>query len=462
MISRDSIKRAVVSARAHTTGFVRAHPRGLTASVMLALAGFAATAFGIAPMLPDVSDLPKRLVTEIVTPADMQTQLDALAEHELQLYRTDLTRNSDTADSLLKRLNVNDASAAVFLRTDSTARKLLEGRAGKMVRVQTDESGALTELVARYAANGSEQAATQFQRLRVMRVAGKLLASVETAPLAAQVRMGSGTIRSSLFAATDDARVPDAVATQLAEVFSTDIDFHRELRKGDTFSVVYEALTADGEAITWGSSTGRVLAAEFVNNGRSYSAVWFKDGDGKGGYYGLDGQSKRRAFLSSPLEFSRVTSGFAMRMHPIHNVWKQHKGVDYGAPTGTPIRSVGDGVVEFAGRQNGYGNVVEIRHSNQRSTVYAHLSRIDVRQSQRVDQGARIGAVGATGWATGPHLHFEVKVAGQQQDPMIMAKASEAVVLSAAGKAEFAQLAVNVKSQLDLADSVGRSDASVE
>ena len=462
MISRDSIKRAVVSARARTTGFVRAHPRGLTASVMLALAGFAATAFGIAPMLPDVSDLPKRLVTEIVTPADMQTQLDALAEHELQLYRTDLTRNSDTADSLLKRLNVNDASAAVFLRTDSTARKLLEGRAGKMVRVQTDESGALTELVARYASNGSEQAATQFQRLRVMRVAGKLLASVETAPLAAQVRMGSGTIRSSLFAATDDARVPDAVATQLAEVFSTDIDFHRELRKGDTFSVVYEALTADGEAITWGSSTGRVLAAEFVNNGRSYSAVWFKDGDGKGGYYGLDGQSKRRAFLSSPLEFSRVTSGFAMLMHPIHNVWKQHKGVDYGAPTGTPIRSVGDGVVEFAGRQNGYGNVVEIRHSNQRSTVYAHLSRIDVRQSQRVDQGARIGAVGATGWATGRHLHFEVKVAGQQQDPMIMAKASEAIQLSPAGKAEFAQLARSVKGQLDVADSVGRSGAYAE
>jgi murein DD-endopeptidase MepM/ murein hydrolase activator NlpD len=226
--------------------------------------------------------------------------------------------------------------------------------------------------------------------------------------------------------------------------------------------VVYETLTADGEPITWGPATGKVLAAEFVNNGRSYSAVWFKDGQGKGAYYGLDGQSKRRAFLSSPMEFSRVTSGFAMRMHPIQNVWKQHKGVDYGAPTGTPIRSVGDGVVEFAGRQNGYGNVVEIRHSNQRSTLYAHLSRVDVRQGQHVEQGARIGAVGATGWATGPHLHFEVKVGGQQQDPMIMAKASEAVVLTAAGKTEFAQLAVNVKSQLDLADSVGRSGASVE
>jgi len=460
--STVTIDRALASASARTVRFVRTHPRSLTAAVMFTLAGFGAAAFGIAPMVPDASDLPKRLVTEIVTSDSLQSQLDALAEHTLALYRTDLTRSSDTADSLLKRLNVSDAAAAAFLRTDPTARKLLEGRAGKMVRVQTDEAGEVTELVARYAASGSDTATTQFQRLRVIRFAGKLLATVETAPLVPQVRMGSGTIRSSLFASTDDAGIPDAVATQLAEVFSTDIDFHRELRKGDTFSVVYETLTADGEPITWGTSTGKVLAAEFVNNNRAHSAVWFKDGQGKGAYYGLDGQSKRRAFLSSPMEFSRVTSGFAMRMHPIQNVWKQHKGVDYGAPSGTPIRSVGDGVVEFAGRQNGYGNVIEIRHGNQRSTLYAHLSRVDVRTGQNVEQGTRIGAVGATGWATGPHLHFEVKVGGQQQDPVIMAKASEAVVLTAAGKAEFAQLAVNVKSQLDLADSVGRSGASVE
>jgi murein DD-endopeptidase MepM/ murein hydrolase activator NlpD len=460
--SKVFFDRAVASVSARTVSFVHTHPRSLTAIVMFALAGFGAAAFGIAPMVPDASDLPKRVVTEIVTPESLQSQLDALAEHSLELYRTDLTRSSDTADSLLKRLNVSDASAATFLRNDPTARKLLEGRAGKMVRVQTDAAGTMTELVARYAAPNSELAGTQFQRLRVMRVAGKLLATIETAALDVQLRMGSGMIRSSLFAATDEARLPDAVATQMAEVFSTDIDFHRELRKGDTFSVLYEALTADGEPITWGASAGKVLAAEFVNNGRSYSAVLFKDGQGKSTYYGLDGQSKRRAFLASPMEFSRVTSGFAMRMHPILNTWKQHKGVDYGAPTGTPIRSVGDGVVEFAGRQNGYGNVVEIRHSNQRSTLYAHLSRVDVRTGQRVEQGARIGAVGSTGWATGPHLHFEVKVGGQQQDPTIMAKASEAVTLTAAGRAEFALLARSAKSQLDVADSVRNSGASVE
>ena len=430
---------------------------------MLALAGFGVTAFGIAPLAPDAANIPKRLVTQDVTPDGIQSQLDALAEHELQLYRTDLTRASDTADSLLKRLNVSDAAAAQFLRSDPTARKLIEGRSGKMVRVQTGESGELTELVARYAATAASQIGTHFTRLSVTRVAGVLVAGIETVPLAAQVRMGSGTISSSLFAATDEARIPDNVATQLADVFSADLDFHRQLRKGDTFSVVYEALTADGEPITWGSSAaGRVLAADFVNNGRTYSAVWFKDAQGKGGYFGFDGKSKKRAFLASPMEFSRVTSGFAMRMHPILNSWKQHKGVDYGAPKGTAIRAVGDGVVEFAGWQNGYGNVVELRHGNQRSTVYAHLSRIDVKRGAQVEQGQHIGAVGATGWATGPHLHFEVKVGGVQQNPMIMARSSESIPLAASAKADFAQLARGLKGQLEVAGSMAGAGTSAE
>ena len=463
MKSLDLLDRAVASATARTGRFVAAHPRSLSAAVMLGLAGFGVTAFGIAPMAPDAADIPKRLVTEIVVPDGIQSQLDALAEHELELYRTDLTRASDTADSLLKRLNVSDAAAARFLRADATARKLLEGRGGKMVRVQTDASGALTELVARYAPANAEQLGTHFTRLTIKRIAGKLLAMIDTAPLASQVRMGSGTIRSSLFAATDEARIPDGVATQIAEVFATDLDFHRQLQKGDTFSVLYEALTADGEPITWSSSAaGKVLAADFVNNGKTYSAVWFKDASGKGSYFGFDGQSKKRAFLASPMEFSRVTSGFAMRLHPILNSWKQHKGVDYGAPSGTAIRTVGDGTVDFAGWQNGYGNVVEVRHSAQRSTLYAHMSRIDVKRGTHVEQGQRIGAVGATGWATGPHLHFEVKVGGVQQNPMIMAKASEAIPLAAAQKAEFAQLAKSLKGQLEVADSAAGSGAYAE
>ena len=455
MSSLDPLDHAWAQALQRTGRFVTRHPRSLSAAIVVTLAGCAATAFGTAALAPDAADLPSRIVTESVTPDGIAEQLEALAAHELELYRNDLTRSVDTADSLLRRMNVDDPDAAAFIRRDPTARKLLAGRAGKMVQVRTDASGELTELVARYAAERSDQFATHFTRLRIVRTDGQLSATLETAPLAAQVRLGSGTIRNSLFAATDDARIPDPVASQIAEIFATDVDFHRELRKGDTFRVIYEALTADGEPITWNQASGRVLAAEFTNNGRTYSAVWFKDpATDRGGYFDLTGQSKRRSFLASPMEFSRVTSGFAMRLHPIQQTWKQHNGVDYGAPTGTPVRTVGDGVVDFSGWQNGYGNVVSIKHSNDRTTVYAHLSRIDVRRGQRVDQGMRIGAVGATGWATGPHLHFEVKLHGQQQNPLLIAKASETIVIAPAAKTRFASLAESVKAQLEAAESV--------
>ena len=456
------IERAVASATAQITHFAGKHPRSLTTALVVGLMGFGVTAFGIAPLAPDAADLPRRLVTEIVTPENIGSQLETLASHPVDLYRSDLTRSADTADSLLSRLSVADVAAAAFLRSDKTARKLLEGRAGKMIQVRTTASGALEELVARYPAENTEQFSTHFSRLRISRVNGSLQAQVEVAALETQVRLGSGTIRSSLFAATDESRIPDPVAIQMAEVFSTDIDFHRELRRGDTFTVIYEALTADGEPVTWNQAAGRVLASEFVNNGRNYSAVWFKDSNGKGGYYGFDGQSKRRAFLASPMEFSRVTSGFSMRLHPILKTWRAHLGVDYGAPTGTPVRSVGDGTVDFAGWQNGYGNVIQIHHSNDRTTLYGHLSRIDVRKGQRVEQGMRIGAVGATGWATGPHLHFEFKTKGQHQDPLVIAKTSEAVVLSSASQVQFAGVAQQLKLQLQSATAVTTNIAYVE
>lgn len=445
-----------MSAATLTGRFVRSHPRSLAGAAMLGLAGFGVTAFGIAPLAPDAALPPQRTVIETVALSSLSTQVDALAESALQLYRSDLTRTSDTADSLLRRLNVSDAAAADFLRTDALGRKALEGRGGKMVQVRTDEHAMLSDMVVRYAATGA-LAATHFNRLHIRRVGAGFEARLETSPLAAQVRLGSGTVRSTLYAATDEAQIPDGIATQLAEAFATDIDFHQELRRGATFSVVYEALTADGEPITWNTSAGRLLGAEFVNDGDTYSAVWFQDGQGKGAWFGFDGKNKRHAFLTSPMEFSRVTSGFALRLHPILNTWKQHKGVDYGAPAGTPVRAVGEGRVDFAGWQNGYGNIVEIRHSNQRSTLYAHLNRIDVERGAHVDQGDRLGSVGSTGWATGPHLHFEVKLQGVQQDPGSLARAGDTFALAPASRAQFAKVARTLQRQLDLADSVAPS-----
>jgi len=447
----QQIKTAVSSAEA----FAARHPRALTASVVGLLSCFAVTAFGIAPLAPDAAALPKRTVVQMLDTPSIEAQLDELAAHRIGLTRAEATRSSDTPDSLLKRAGAFDPAAAAFLRADPLARRVLQGRAGKMVHLTADASGQVQKIVVRFPAEKVEQQQSHFTRLTIERDGARFSARTETAPLQAQVALGSGGIRTSLFAATDDANIPDAIASQMADMFSGDIDFHRELRKGDRFSIVYETLTADGEPITWDGGAGRLLAAEFTNNGRTYSAVWFKDNaSGKGSFYGFDGQSKRRAFLASPMEFSRITSGFAMRFHPIHNTWRQHNGVDYGAPTGTAVRSVGEGVVEMAGWQNGFGNVVHVRHSGNRTTVYAHLSKVDVKKGQRIDQGQRVGAVGSTGWATGPHLHFEFRVGGRHVDPRAIARASEAITLPGYAKAQFQQTVASVKTQLAVAETM--------
>jgi murein DD-endopeptidase MepM/ murein hydrolase activator NlpD len=204
-----------------------------------------------------------------------------------------------------------------------------------------------------------------------------------------------------------------------------------------------------------------VIAAEFRNAGRVFQAHWFQaPGESEGQYYDAQGRSRKRAFLASPMEFSRVTSGFAMRLHPILRQWRAHRGVDYAAPIGTPVRTVGDGVVEFAGWQQGYGNTIEIRHSQDRSTLYAHLSRIDVKVGQRVTQGSTVGAVGNTGMSTGPHLHFEFRVAGVHQDPLVIAKQAEQKVLGQAALASFGTLALERNRLLNTAASLALSSGA--
>lgn len=445
-----------------TRAWFSRHSRRLSVAFVVMLGGFAAAAFSVAPLLPDPADQPQRLVIDTIATPGIRDQLEALADHDLDLWRSDLTRANDNADSLLRRLGVIDADAAAFLRSDPAAKRLLDGRGGKMVQARATGNGLLLELIARYAAPDSAQREPQFTRLSLSRQDGRWSSRTEVAPLLGQIRLASGTIRTSLFAATDESRIPDAVAVQMAEIFAADIDFHRELRKGDTFSVVYEAMTADGEPVTWAVPTGRVLSAEFVNDGQAHHALWYTDSTGRGAYFGFDGQSKRRAFLASPMEFSRVTSGFAMRFHPILQTLRAHRGVDYGAPYGTPVRSVGDGVVEFSGWQNGYGNVVKVQHGKERSTLYAHLSRIDVRKGQAIEQGQRLGAVGATGWATGPHLHFEFQVNGKHVNPLSIAKASDPVTIDGASRTRFAELSRSAKAQLELAGTLGGTRTQTE
>jgi murein DD-endopeptidase MepM/ murein hydrolase activator NlpD len=435
---------------------LRRHPKRVAGSLAALLLGTGVTAFGVVPLAPDASDLPVRQVLESVQTLPLQAQLDALADHRIKLFRSDSTRSNDTFDTLLKRLNINDQAAAAFMRNDANARLALAGRAGKTVHVEADDAQALAKFSTRWPTDDE----AMFKRLVVERTGSAFTSRIESAPYVANARLASGVIQSSLFAATDEARIPDAVAVQIAEMFSSEIDFRRALRKGDRFNVVYEALEADGEPLR----TGRVLSAEFVNAGKAHQAMWFQppgqDSLGvahKGGYYTLDGKSLRRAYLGSPLEFTRVSSGFSMRFHPILQKWRAHLGTDFAAPTGTPARTVGDGVVSFAGVQGGYGNVVFIKHRNGHETVYAHLSRINVRVGQNVSQGDTIGLVGATGWATGPHLHFEFRVNGVHQDPMTIARQSDTVPVPAAALPVFKQLAAVVSTQLQAAATIGQT-----
>lgn len=445
---------------------IKAYPRHVTAATAAVLALGTGATYAVASFAPDPADLPVRTVVETVQPLPTQDQFDALSQQSLLLYRSDVTRSSDTADTLLKRLGIFDAQAAAFLRTDRQVQQTLLGRYGRYVTAETAANGSLQRMVARW----SPEDDGMFKRLTIEKTPEGLISRLETLPMTASSRLVSGTITSSLFAATDDARIPDAIAIQVAEIFSGDIDFHRALRKGDRFSVVYETLEGDGEPLR----AGRVLSAEFVNAGKAFQAMWFQEplqGKGnpqqtaathnltKGGYYTLAGESLRRAYLASPLAFSRVTSGFSMRFHPILQTWRAHTGVDYGAPTGTPARSVGDGTIEFAGVQNGYGNVVMVRHRGSDVTVYAHLSKILVQRGQSIAQGQTVGLVGQTGWATGPHLHFEFRVNGQFKDPLMIARQSEAIPVAAASKPAFDKAAQLVRTQLAAAANMQSGSA---
>lgn len=424
-------------------------------SLVASMAGSGVVAFAVAPLAPDAADLPRSIVSEEVRTVLIEPQLEALAGHSLELSQTFVTRQGVPLATELRRLGVTDSNALQLVARDTAVRKATDGRGPRIVQIRTDGMGGLLELVIRSPAERPQLASTHFTRT-TLRVQGDGWArDVVTVPVASETRLASGTIASSLFAATDEARIPDRIASQLAEIFAVDIDFHREIRKGDTFSLVYEALTADGEPVPWNEGAGRVLAAEFVNSGTVHQAIWFESG-GRGAYFDPSGRSRKRVFMASPVEFSRITSGFAVRMHPILNRMRAHNGVDYAAPTGTPVRTVGNGVVDFAGWQNGFGKVVFVRHDAKRTTVYAHLSRVNVRTGQRVEQGDLIGAVGSTGWATGPHLHFEFRVAGVHQDPLKIAKSAETVRLDARSRPRFEEVARVVQTKLDAAESIGR------
>lgn len=449
------VKQELISTGLALADFVHRHPKRITAVIAAVLLGGGGGAFAVASLAPTAPSEPLRLVAESVPSPQLESQADLLDTHRFTLYRSEQTRAADSPETLLRRLGLADPAAAAFLRKDAVVRQALFGRgtAGRTVTAEATDRLELQTLRTHWIEDDSD---SHFKRLVVDKTAEGFTARVETAPLVASQRLTSGVIRGTLYAATDEANLPDTVTKQLTEIFESNVDFHRGLRRGDRFSVVYESLEADGETIR----AGRILSAEMVNRGKTFQAIWFTEaGANKGAYYSFDGQSLRKAYLAAPMEFTRMSSGFGMRDHPVLGYRREHRGVDYAAPTGTPVRTVGDGRVEFAGVQNGYGNVVFVKHRNTRdTTVYAHLSRIDVKTRDNIMQGERIGAVGQTGVATGPHLHFEFRINNEPQDPAeILAEQRESVPVSPGGRAAFAKLAANMKLQLSSAGNITAS-----
>ncbi len=366
------------------------------------LAGSGMAAFGIAP---DAGlDAPLGTLVQRALP---QPKVVPLVAEDAGYWREERVQRGDTVGRLLARMGVDDPDALDFVRTNTVARALYQLKPGKPLRLETDDQGRLLAL--RFVAPNGEM-------LSISRRGDALAATLAPAPTTIQLKVATGQIRSSLYAAADAADLPDAITRQLADVFAGDIDFHHDLQRGDHFSVVYEVRYAEGEPV----GVGSIVAAEFVNDGLAHRAFLVRAADGRDNYYAQDGSPLRKTFLRSPMEFSRIASGFTQaRFHPVLQEWRAHKGVDYAAPIGTPVRATAEGKVAFAGIQNGYGNVIQLQHEGIYSTLYAHLSDFaqGLRPGMRVAQGDIIGFVGQTGWATGPHLHYEFRVNNEQRDP---------------------------------------------
>lgn len=432
------------------TTHIQHHRRPLLAVLGSLLLGTGIVAFGVSPASPYAERRNVRQLVEVVeapqpTP-ELLTPSPALLFHQSQL-----TRRDDSLQALLNRLGVVDRAAQAFLAHDPKSRLLLSGASGKLASVTRSSDGRLKALSVRWVDADSQRV----NRLVVAQLDGGYQSRLEQPTPRRLERLGSLTIRSSFYAATDQAGISDAVAAQAVEAFSGDIDFQRDLKRGARVSLVYEAFELDGEVLF----TGQLLGAEIQTGNDTHRAMWFQEAGQAGEFVSFDGESQRRTYLASPLAFSRVTSAYGPRIHPVFGGQKTHKGTDYGAPAGTPIRTIADGVVSFSGPQGGYGNYVVIQHPDKAATAYAHLGRIDVRLGQRVQQGQTIGTVGSTGTATGPNLHFEYLVGGVQTNPSTITSATASSTAVLPSLPAFKRAAQAMREQLGVAASVTLASA---
>lgn len=369
------------------------------------------------------------------------TSVASEAETEAFEYKKDLTvKSGETLSVLFERAGLGNSLLHSILSSSKEAKCFTQLKVGQTVSFEFDENKQLKTLSSQI--NTLESIHLEKQADSENFVFRKDIAQTQTREKYAQ-----GSIEGALFAATKKANVPYGLALDMANIFGYDIDFAQDLRKGDTFEILYEEKTLNGQAV----GTGNILTARFTNRGKVYTAVRYTDKNGNTSYYSADGSSLRKAFIRTPVDFARISSRFSNgRKHPILNKIRAHKGVDYAAPRGTPIKAAGDGRVVLAGRKGGYGNTVIIKHGQRYQTLYAHMNGFakGIRNGTNVKQGQIIGYIGTTGLSTGPHLHYEFQVNGVHVDPLSQ-KLPISDPIHPAEKQRFAQHSQPLLAKLD-------------
>ena len=374
------------------------------------------------------------------TPAPANAPVPAVPEEASLGFSTIevVVSRNDTMDRLFRRFELNLADLATLRGLPELRSQVDRLKPGEMLRFM-HRGGELL---------GMERKLSDSETLKVTRDENGFSSDVLENPLEIRTRTAMATINSSLFQAAAEAGLDDRLAIELAEIFQYDIDFVLDIQEGDRFTVVYQEVFQDDTRLR----TGNILAAKFVNEGREYRAVRYVDEQGHGEYFTPDGRSLRKAFIRAPVQFSRISSRFnPSRRHPVLNTIRAHRGVDYAAPVGTPVRAAGEGRVRFVGRQGGYGNVIELEHGSGVVTVYGHLSRFapHVRRGQRVELGKVIAYVGSTGLATGPHLHYEYRIRGVHKNPQTV-PLPDAQPIAAAEKDRFLTVTADLVNLIDL------------
>lgn len=350
-------------------------------------------------LLPDVLEIPEQ---KLPTLDETQPQSESR-------WITQKIKAGDTLASIFSNAGLHASTTYKVSKLNKQTKKLTNIRPGQSIAILLDDDKNLVSL--KY-----QPDLTQTLVIKSMQD-GSFSSELLHHPLDAIPVFKSGTISSSLFLAAAENDISENVIMELAGIFGWDIDFSLDIRKGDRFGIVYNELYKDGVKIR----DGKILAAEFINQGNKFRAVYYTDPRGESGYFSPEGKSMRKAFLRSPVKFSRISSRFSRkRWHPVLSKWRSHKGVDYAAARGTPIRASGDGKVKFKGTKGGYGKTVILQHGGKYTTLYAHMSRYasGVRNGKRIKQGQVIGYIGKTGLASGAHLHYEFRVNGVHRNPL--------------------------------------------